>query len=313
MGKKKKKKNWYQTKEAKKKKKWLKVKMPSLSNYQAAKCHTDNNLLFSMEAENSGELFLGGWNRKASIKKNMLVIDLTGTKTLSDDIKAMDPRTTKAFAKTLKADTVDNTSGILQLYIPDGGVPYWDDKIWLTLAEEIKTQLLANKDIMICCLGGHGRTGIAAAIISHLIDPEMATDNPIQWVRDLYCEKAVENKTQIDYIHEVLNLPAAPESLKGSKVHTYYAGNSYTDTYRSGQKCPECSNVYNCKPECQTGFHDDPEPAKTKELQPPTPNPDLGPGEITDAEFQEIEYGVNTNYFMNANPAEWAARFGTTW
>ena len=188
----------------KNKKRWPKVKMPSLPNYQATKCHTANNLLFSMKTENSGELFLGGWSRGASIKKNMLAIDLTGTKTLSDDIKAMDPRTTKAFAKTLKADKIDNTSGILQLFIPDGEIPYWDDKIWLILAKEIKTQLLTGKDIMICCLGGHGRTGIAAAIIAHLIDSEMATNNPVQWVRDLYCEKAVENKIQIDYIHESL-------------------------------------------------------------------------------------------------------------
>lgn len=80
--------------------------------------------------------------------------------------------------------------------IPDQGVPkeLTEFKLMVTY---LCNQLRKGKIIHIGCIGGHGRTGMLIAAIAS----EMGiSKDPIQWVRDNYCLKAVESKSQVGFL-----------------------------------------------------------------------------------------------------------------
>ncbi len=239
--------------------------MPGKSAYTQNwdKCHKGNVELFTLDQEEkAGTFYVGGWSRDATMMTKMMIIDLTGNKTLQSDIEAKDKLAARAFAGTIKADKQSSSTGILHLYIPDGGVGRFPNKTWGVLANEVLEILSKGTDVLVCCMGGHGRTGIAAAIIAHLIDPEMTGKNPVAWVRDKYCEKVVENQKQIDYIWNILELGNPPKKLKGSKLPwqksvTHYAGgSSYEPHPNDGKSCPSCKQSYYCAHDCYTKFHE---------------------------------------------------------
>lgn len=61
------------------------------------------------------------------------------------------------------------------------------------LAEEIE----GGAKVHVGCIGGHGRTGtLFAALVAHMTDEEDA----ITYVREHYCKKAVEAKSQIEFL-----------------------------------------------------------------------------------------------------------------
>jgi len=55
--------------------------------------------------------------------------------------------------------------------------------------------------VLVHCMGGHGRTGTALAILLGL-SGAMKKD-PVAWLRKHYCEEAVETKKQIEYIQSL--------------------------------------------------------------------------------------------------------------
>lgn len=60
-------------------------------------------------------------------------------------------------------------------------------------------QLRAGKKIHAGCIGGHGRTGLFfAALVAQMLGEADA----ITYVRQHYCEKAVESQEQVDFLHK---------------------------------------------------------------------------------------------------------------
>lgn len=92
---------------------------------------------------------------------------------------------------------------IVDLYIPDGETPSVDRRFWEQLWTDLARDTSNNGgslDVLVMCLAGHGRTGTVLACLglaSGVIDP--AAD-PVQWIRDHYCQSAVETDEQLDYI-----------------------------------------------------------------------------------------------------------------
>lgn len=110
---------------------------------------------------------------------------------------------------------------------PDFGTPALANTDWHLLAE-ILAQHGANTeagDVLICCDGGHGRTGTALAILGVLLEVCKEGD-PVAWVRAIYCDNAVESDGQIRLI----------ESLTGRKVECRGAGFGATRGNSSGGK-----------------------------------------------------------------------------
>lgn len=126
-------------------------------------------------------------------------------------------------------DETDLISAKIDLYVPlsgaafeaaehwfDGvvwGMPMQDYHVWplpvlRTRALAIIKQLSLGKKIMICCSGGHGRTGTLTAAILYL-GCEIA--DPVAWLRKRYCEEAVETKGQLRMLADLCRNPAIME------------------------------------------------------------------------------------------------------
>jgi protein-tyrosine phosphatase len=107
---------------------------------------------------------------------------------------------------------------IIRLGWPDGGVPEMQEKDWrdlLDLLQELSRRRKSCLKVLVCCVGGHGRTGTALSILAALsgVEPE----NPVGFIRQEYCRRAVETKPQCSYIRKIAKLdseddPATPES-----------------------------------------------------------------------------------------------------
>jgi len=79
--------------------------------------------------------------------------------------------------------------------IKDGHAPT-NPARFLKLVEWLCTQLQEGKKIQVGCIGGHGRTGLLLAAIA----AKLGQQDPIQWVRQHHCKKAVESQEQIEFL-----------------------------------------------------------------------------------------------------------------
>jgi len=79
------------------------------------------------------------------------------------------------------------------------------------LIEWTAEQMYAGKKVHAGCIGGHGRTGtFLAALVTHLSGEK----DSINWVRENYCQKAVESAVQVDWLHKNFGIVKA----QGTKV-----------------------------------------------------------------------------------------------
>lgn len=109
----------------------------------------------------------------------------------------------------------------------NGYVPYSDDAAAITLSlhwddghvppvskvgwEEIVRLLsMVNGDVGVYCVGGHGRTGTALSIIAGLAG--LTTTDPVAFIRSIYDDRAVETKTQIEYVEKITGIKVEAEA-----------------------------------------------------------------------------------------------------
>lgn len=91
------------------------------------------------------------------------------------------------------------------------------------LIEWLAVQLSANKKVHVGCIGGHGRTGtVFAALVAVL----MGKKDAIQYVRDNYCQKAVESQSQIAFLMKHYGVSSA-DPAKGHHGHSGGHGSNY--------------------------------------------------------------------------------------
>lgn len=80
---------------------------------------------------------------------------------------------------------------------PDFGVPEDAGALRSSLLE-LLDRARAGDPVEIGCLGGHGRTGTALACLAVLADTP--ADEAVAWVRERYCDKAVETDAQAAFV-----------------------------------------------------------------------------------------------------------------
>lgn len=94
---------------------------------------------------------------------------------------------------------------------PDFGVPA-DQTHMITALKSVQDRARSGQRVEIGCVGGHGRTGTVLACLAILSDHPPA--DAVAWVRDHYCEHAVETPEQvalIDRLHQTpLGIGEAP-------------------------------------------------------------------------------------------------------
>ena len=87
---------------------------------------------------------------------------------------------------------------------PDMRVPRLSALFWQTLAHSLteRAQACGMLDVVVFCMGGHGRTGTALAILLGL----WGISEPWSYIWKHYCQQAIETKSQEDYVQRMLGL-----------------------------------------------------------------------------------------------------------
>ncbi len=103
------------------------------------------------------------------------------------------------------------------------------------LKERGKSSKKGPQKVLVACMGGHGRTGSALAILAGLL--EWTKDDPVKFIRDNYCEKVVESDKQIEQIKDYTGLDV---QCKPSKDHFFTTGGtSYFTAYGARYAIPD--------------------------------------------------------------------------
>lgn len=84
--------------------------------------------------------------------------------------------------------------------VRDHEAPYDRDR-WLGLCDWVLKQAGDGKRVGMCCVGGHGRTGLLVATLVGLAEPDIA--DPVATTRERYCDKAVESFEQEWWVYHV--------------------------------------------------------------------------------------------------------------
>jgi len=120
---------------------------------------------------------------------------------------------------------------IIEIDWPDYNVPSnLGREWWLAFVEDCISK--GVKSISTQCMGGHGRTGVQLCILAHMLGATTQSDaySLIKWVRERFCEHAVEAKCQQDYIATVCQIPAGKSAI-AVKNHNPWAGQNVNDDF----------------------------------------------------------------------------------
>lgn len=100
--------------------------------------------------------------------------------------------------KVLPADLFEEHAPTPQIVVdwPDYGIPTLDRRWWARLNVALRK---ITGDVIVHCVGGHGRTGTAASILAAM-NGWCGDQCPVTWLRANYCRNVVECQEQCDYI-----------------------------------------------------------------------------------------------------------------
>jgi hypothetical protein len=118
-------------------------------------------------------------------------------------------------------EEVDCSYKEIQLDWPDYGTINMPKEFWIKLIEYLEKN---QYRMLVFCLGGHGRTGTALAVLMGL-SIGYSADQAITWLRRNYCHSAVETVGQENYVRSMLKEDIkvkAKEESQGEKMYNDY-------------------------------------------------------------------------------------------
>jgi hypothetical protein len=159
-------------------------------------CHDGNVLVFT-DPVSGLKVYGGGSSRKCKFYRgSMVVIDLNGN---------YKPFFT--FAGMIGKRMSEQAERRVAIDWKDFGAPGLERADWEAILEDIRDEAASDSrvtSVLVCCAGGHGRTGTALAILAGMCKVVPEGIDPIKWVREVYCKKVVESEEQIKYVEYVL-------------------------------------------------------------------------------------------------------------
>lgn len=151
----------------------------------------------------------------------------------------------KSFPELMR---VPHTPAIIDVNWGDFHVPDLDAAWWKALHQAI-LKCPPKSNMVVHCIGGHGRTGTALAILAALAGKhkENGQDCPVEYIRKAYCESAVESESQINYITKMTGVPIT--KARGSfalRMYQGFGGNQdYAGTaFQSASEIPKGAGTY---------------------------------------------------------------------
>ncbi len=180
---------------------------------KAIVCHIGPTLI---GAYRDMELWAGARNEKWGHDNGQwaLVVDLTGM--TREPTVIVSPEADKLMGGKFRPR---EREPLISIDWPDGGVPWelgasdWDS-LTAALGE------ITGK-VFIHCLGGHGRTGTAVAILADKMGMIPAGLDPVAWVREKYCDDAVETAGQIRYIERITGRKVTAEESDSGRYRKW--------------------------------------------------------------------------------------------
>jgi hypothetical protein len=205
---------------SKKKSKKSKNEKPKNLNWNP--CHYGNQQIIKAPFK----MFGGGWSRGMQITQDMVVIDCA-------DVAGSGK--IEFFNMTTPPELEDRyTTGaqIIRIAWPDGGIPAVGYKFWYGLVDYLER---VQKPVLACCMGGHGRTGTALAIICAIMGLNGKQDIG-KWVRKRLCKNAIETDEQVMYIEWITGQKTEINGswelpMKGGKKSSGFYGHGSAQNY----------------------------------------------------------------------------------
>ena len=123
-----------------------------------------------------------------------IVLDLTGTYTTS----------LWSLPEHWKSKAWMVPKRIIKMGIPDMKAPWdVDEEFWEELWDDLVVEsaaVLHPLKVLILCFGGHGRTGTVISALVKASKLVVPNDDIIDYVRRVYCNKAIESNDQLNYL-----------------------------------------------------------------------------------------------------------------
>ena len=180
-------------------------------------CHEGNVLVFC-DPEADVRFWGGGTSRGMKLQYEGVNINLTKFSKDADlEVSGLDMPLTKRWEAPM-----------ISLPITDGQAPWWPEQFWHDLIADLRRLAEGREkglDVVVYCVGGHGRTGTVLAVLAGLMG--VAKTDPVQFIRDEYCEKVVETVAQVEYIARITGIDVEAEARPFQTTTTYYPKGGY--------------------------------------------------------------------------------------
>ena len=187
----------------------------SFINKKQCPIHDGLDIMIRWEDDKTKQVWelAGAQGDKIKIDSNLkLVIDLAGLFKPSDGNKDVAFRVPKDSSTTdygVHGDWFNQMESLSNLVIkpppvlrvqnPDMGIPPVGYDFWVKLFA-----YLPPGRTVVCCHGGHGRTGTALAALLIVSSLDMTAKEAIEFVRSRHCDNAIESVKQEDYLEEIV-------------------------------------------------------------------------------------------------------------
>jgi len=179
-------------------------------------CHRGNVLVATLQKPKI-RIFGGGDVRGATLPERGLVLDLARILSTKPPFEVIGWQAPRLSAYPYDFDR------FVSIEWPDGGVPILGTYFWDALLQDIEdlAKVEGELDLLVMCLGGHGRTGTALAILCSLWNLIPMDEDPVLWVRERYCRNAVETEKQLDYIERMTGRKTDARPAKERPIWIY--------------------------------------------------------------------------------------------
>lgn len=172
-------------------------------------CHTGTIKVFECDGVN---VHGGGSSRGGTYWGGMVILDLADRIDQSVRFINVDMPEVKKECNV----------GIVKIGWRDFGVPDLSRAFWESMVVALKRicqERGGYLDVFVCCMGGHGRTGTALSILAALFGVVPDDMCPVQYVRDHYCNNAVETDSQLKYVESMTGMKVKAEISKSNTIY----------------------------------------------------------------------------------------------
>lgn len=186
----------------------------------APPCHEGNVYVFTI-----GNVNIYGGGRSRDFEPGKADILISTLKGYEQGLSWQAAKTFPRFAEACQHHIV------VPIITEDFKAPTLSKNQWEALVEDLKN-IDQPMDALVFCVGGHGRTGTVLSVLYGLTHPDGG--DPVKRIRELYCKKAVESTSQLDYIELMTGIKVEE---KPSKTYTQsYNSQAYGNYYQKGLK-----------------------------------------------------------------------------